>query len=53
MKSDKTCLHNKGFLNIEIRVPYHTNRENIGVERFFELATEKSRSEIVVNEKSK
>ena len=40
MNGDNSYLHNKGGLDFGVRVLYHANEENIGVDRIDEPITE-------------
>ena len=53
MKGDNTYPYNKGGLNFGVRVLYHANEENTGVERIVEPMTEESPAEIIANDRVK
>ncbi len=53
MNGDNAYLHNKGGLDFGVRVSYHANEDNTGVNRIDEPATEESPAEIIANDRVK
>ena len=53
MNGDNAYLHNKGGLDFGVRVSYHANEENTGVNRIDEPASDESPAEIIANDRVK
>lgn len=51
MNGDNAYLHNKGGLDFGVRVSYHANEDNTGVNRIDEPTSEESPAKIIANDR--